>query len=94
MFCVYIIYSEKLDRFYVGTADDFKKRFAEHNSGQYEEAFTKKGIPWKEFLIIENLKSSQAYEIERHIKQMKSKKYIKDLNKYPELIEKLKERYK
>ncbi|MBK8874977.1 MAG: GIY-YIG nuclease family protein [Bacteroidetes bacterium] len=31
MFCVYIIFSRKLNRYYVGTTDDFVKRLAEHN---------------------------------------------------------------
>ncbi|MBK9046826.1 MAG: GIY-YIG nuclease family protein [Bacteroidetes bacterium] len=28
MFCVYIIFSRKLNRYYVGTTDDFVKRLA------------------------------------------------------------------
>ncbi len=45
MFCVYIIYSEKLNRFYIGTNDDFDKRLNEHNSCKYNESFPVNGIP-------------------------------------------------
>jgi putative endonuclease len=35
----------------------------------------------------------QALRIEKHIKNMKSKKYIEDIKKYPEITERLKEKY-
>ncbi len=31
MFIVYIIYSNKTDKYYIGTTDDFNKRVEEHN---------------------------------------------------------------
>ncbi len=34
-----------------------------------------------------------AGKIENHIKKMKSKKYIKDLKKYPEIAQKLIKKY-
>ena len=39
---VYIIYSEKLNKFYVGTTDDIENRLLKHNNGFYGQAFTKK----------------------------------------------------
>ncbi len=76
MYCVYIIYSRKLNRFYTGTTDNFKIRLIQHNSKTYPNSFTCKGIPWISYHIIDNLTSKQAYDIERHIKKMKSKKYL------------------
>ena len=93
MYCVYILFSFKLDRFYIGTTDNIDSRLAEHNNSEYPDAFTTRGIPWELFLIIENLTSSQAYAIEKHIKKMKSKIFIKNLKTYPRLIDKLKETY-
>jgi len=90
MFYVYIIYSEKLNCFYIGTTDDVGLRILEHNSGVYIDSFTLKGIPWTHFLSISGLGSKQAYAIEKHIKQMKSKKYIHDLLEHPEIINRLK----
>ena len=46
MYFIYILYSQKLDRYYVGTTDDVDKRLVEHNSGLYSNSFTSKGIPW------------------------------------------------
>ena len=73
IFYVYILFSEKLNWFYVGTTDDPDRRLVEHNSGTFDDAFTRKGIPWTLFLIIDGLESNQAYKIEQHIKKMKSR---------------------
>ena len=93
-FSVYILYSKKLNRNYIGSTGDFTKRLEEHNSGYFKEAFTLKGIPWETILIIENLHSKQAFEIELYIKRMKSKRYIESLFKYPEIIIGLQEKFK
>jgi putative endonuclease len=93
MFCVYIIYSSKLDRYYIGSSDNFNLRLQEHNNALYPDAFTKRGIPWKKILILDGLTSKQAYLIENHLKKMKSKKYIQNLIMYPELTEKIVEKY-
>ena len=89
-YLVYILYSYKLNRYYIGTTDDIDVRLKQHNSMEYSDSFTTKGIPWERFLMIEDLTSKQAYAIEKHIKQMKSTKYYHNLAKYPELILKLK----
>ena len=92
-FAVYILYSVKLDRFYIGTTDNIERRIIEHNSGKYDDSYTLRGVPWDLFLLIDGLSSKQAFQIEAHIKKMKSKNYIRSLSLYPELIEKLKNRY-
>ncbi len=94
IFYVYILFSEKLNRFYVGTTDDPDRRLVEHNSGTFDDAFTRKGIPWSLFLIIDGLESNQAYKIEQHIKKMKSRKYFQNLLHFPEIIDKLKLKYR
>ncbi len=93
MFCVYIIYSKKLDRFYIGTTSDYNLRIEQHNTGVYTDAFTIKGIPWEKFFLFENLNSEQAYQIEKHLKKMKSKTFIQNLVKYPELADKIVKKY-
>lgn len=92
-YCVYILYSQKLDRHYVGTTDNLDRRLTEHNSDFYQDSFTSKGIPWELFFVLERLTSCQAYQIEKHIKKMKSRIYFENLKKYPELPEKLRQRY-
>ena len=93
LYYVYILFSKKLNRFYVGTTDNVDERLKEHNDAAYEKAFTIKGIPWQLFLIIDCSSSKQAYSIEEHIKKMKSKVYITNLKKHPDIIEKLIARY-
>ena len=93
MFCVYIIYSSRLDRYYIGSTDNFNLRIQEHNNGLYPDAFTKRGIPWEKTFLLDGLNSKQAYLIEKHFKKMKSKKYIQNLITYPEISEKIKQNY-
>jgi putative endonuclease len=86
-FFVYILYSEKLDRYYTGTTDNVQVRLHEHNTALYPENFSVKGIPWELFLEIGCSSSQQAYKLEAFIKRMKSKTFIKKLKEKPDLIE-------
>ena len=92
-FYVYILYSNKLGRFYTGTTDNVDLRLEQHNSAIYADSFSIKGIPWVLFYMIECSNSRQAYMIEKHIKNMKSAKYINNLKMYPEISEKLLTKY-
>lgn len=74
---VYIIYSEKLDKYYVGACIDLTRRLYEHNIGHSK--FTSTGIPWilKYTCEFENLQLAKKRELE--IKKKKSRKYIEAL---------------
>ncbi len=90
----YILYSKKIQTYYVGfTTESILIRLSRHNEGYYENTWTARGVPWEIFLDIQCEKEAQERRIEAHIKKMKSKKYIENLKQYPELLEKLKERY-
>jgi putative endonuclease len=77
MFTLYILYSKKLDRYYVGYTNDLERRLEEHN--RIKGKYTDRGIPWvmvyKE--VYQNKKDAMYRE--RFIKNMKSRKYIIDL---------------
>ena len=76
-FYTYIIFSEKLDKYYIGHTNSLDRRILEHNSGFSKS--TKTGVPWKiVFSKSFNLKS-EAFNFERKIKSMKSRKFIIDL---------------
>ena len=45
MYFVYVLYSERLNKRYVGSSKDIENRLNEHNKGKSK--FTKAGIPWK-----------------------------------------------
>ena len=94
MAVVYILHSKKIDSFYTGSCKDFDGRFEQHLSKFYPNSHTSKADDWTPFLVIDNLSYSQARNIEKHIKKMKSKVYIRNLRKYPNIIHRLKEKYK
>ncbi|MBK9270109.1 MAG: GIY-YIG nuclease family protein [Saprospiraceae bacterium] len=88
-FIVYIIHSVKLDKFYIGTTDDFNKRLEEHNHLKYPNSFTAKGIPWSLYLTILCKTSGQAYKLEKYIKSRKSSVFIKKLRSDESLLSNL-----
>lgn len=77
MAVVYILYSQKLDKYYVGACTNLQQRLYEHNIGHSK--FTKTGIPWivKYFEEFIDLRSAKRREME--IKKMKSRLYIEQL---------------
>ncbi|MDX1463779.1 MAG: GIY-YIG nuclease family protein [Marinirhabdus sp.] len=89
---VYILYSKKLERFYIGQTSNFEKRMAFHKRSLGNK-FTGKANDWILFLRIGCDSRKQAFSLERHIKRMKSKQYIVNLSKYPDIIDRLKRRY-
>ena len=93
MHFLYILHSQKLNKFYIGETHDVELRLERHNSDYYDNKWTTKGKPWELYLVIECPNKPVALKIERHIKKMKSKKYIQNLKSYPEIIEKLKSKY-
>ena len=73
----YILYSEKLSKFYIGACIDLERRLYEHNIGHSK--FTSLGVPWQIVYIEEYLTLAEAKQREPKIKKMKSRKYIEDL---------------
>lgn len=90
----YILYSACLDKFYTGiTQESIENRLTMHNSGGYGKHFTSSTQDWQLFLVLPCNTVSQAMKIEKHIKKMKSKKYIQNLKAFPEMAEKLIEKF-
>ncbi len=77
MYFIYILYSQKIDKYYVGCTENLEKRLEEHNAGLSN--FTSKGTPWVR-VYFEQLNSlSEARKREIEIKKKKSRKYIEFL---------------
>jgi len=91
----YILFSPELDKFYTGyTSGSLEARLDRHLKGYYGTSkYTHKVKDWVVFLEIECTSSNQARKIEAHIKSMKSKTYINNLKKYPEMIDKILKMY-
>ncbi len=78
---VYILYSEKIDRYYVGVSKDPDKRLRYHNLGKGggKRCFTKRTGDWR---IVWKCKFGDirtAKKVETKIKKQKSRRYIEDL---------------
>ncbi len=91
---VYILYSQKLDKYYTGFTTNLKKRMSFHLDENSTGKFTSRADDWKIYFTINCESKQQGLEIERHIKRMKSKVYIQNLRKHPEISEKLLTKYK
>ena len=91
---VYILYSAKIDNFYIGSCLDLDKRLKEHINHNFDKGFTNRAKDWHLYFVIKNLSYKQARKIEKHIKKMKSRVYINNLKKYPEISERLIKNYK
>ena len=73
----YILFSEKLNKYYIGSTSDINRRIEDHNRGK--EKFTRTGTPWQivyseQFEIL-----ADARRRELQIKKQKSRKYIERL---------------
>ena len=80
MFYIYILYSTKAGKYYVGVTSDVLRRLEEHNNPIKPGKFTAKHLPWELMASFECTKSrGDALKIEKFIKNQKSKIFIEKL---------------
>jgi putative endonuclease len=92
MHFVYIIYSKKIGKYYVGETSDIEQRLIQHNTGFYKGSFTKQSIDWELKLILSFDSIEQSRAAEAFIKRMNSSKFIERLILDSEwLVEKIKQ---
>ena len=75
---VYIIYSESIDKYYVGKTKSVQNRLKFHNS-KLNKIWTKKGKPWILKTSFEFENSNLSSFAERFIKRQKSKIFIEKI---------------
>ena len=73
-FFVYILYSNHLDKYYVGYTSNLKKRLTEHNNGV--SLYTAKASDWLLKYSEQLPDRISATNREKEIKKKKSRKYI------------------
>jgi len=73
---VYILYSERLGKYYVGQTDNLEKRFPVHNSGG--KKYTTKGVPWTLIKIYDCEDRSKAVKLEQKVKKRGIKRYLSE----------------
>lgn len=77
MYFVYILYSEKLNKYYIGSSGDPEKRLYYHNLGK--KGWTKTGVSWKLMFKKGFNDKEEAMSKERYIKRQKDRKYIEKI---------------
>ena len=73
---VYILYSQKSLRYYVGQTADIDKRYKRHNNGFVPS--TKSGVPWDLIKTIDVLNRSEALKLEKRIKKRGIERFLND----------------
>ncbi len=77
MFYVYILFSDKFDRFYIGQTNNIESRLLRHNKGYVKS--TKAYKPW-DLIHTERFSSrSDALKRESYLKSLKSKSKLIEL---------------
>lgn len=80
MYYIYILYSEKYDRYYIGYTTNYLLRLEQHNTQEYFNTYTSKFRPWQMAAVFVCGDSLQAaMKTERFIKKQKSRMLIEKL---------------
>ena len=77
MFFLYVLQSEKNNRYYIGSCEDIDARLVRHNAGATPS--TKSGRPWKVVYSEEFATRNEAMAREKEVKAKKCRKYIEFL---------------
>lgn len=77
MYTVYILYSEKFDKIYIGFTSDMEKRFLSHNSIG-TKGWTIKFRPWKILYTEVFNDKSEAMEREKELKSSRGRSWIRN----------------
>lgn len=77
MFYLYIIQSEKTNRYYVGSTQDLSTRLVAHNTGSNRS--TKNGRPWRIVHSEQFMTRAEAFGREQQVKSYKGGEAFKKL---------------
>ena len=77
MFYVYIIYSQSIDKYYIGQTDNIQIRLLKHNS--FHKGFTSQAVDWVVKYFEEFHSRTDALKREKQIKAWKNRKLIEKL---------------
>ena len=76
-YLTYILYSEKFDAFYYGQTQDLEARLVKHNSGFVKSSA--RYLPWCIFAYKELATRSEAFLMEKKLKNCKNRNRIKKI---------------
>ena len=75
MYIVYILYSNRFKRKYIGVTSNLNRRLKEHNSGYTKS--TKPYIPWAIAYLEEFQTFKEARDREKYLKSAAGRRFIK-----------------
>jgi len=75
-YVVYILYSKKRLRYYVGQTQNIEERLTRHNNGFVPS--TKSGKPWELVKVISVRDRTEALKLEKKIKKRGIKRFLED----------------
>ena len=75
-FKTYILWSESLQKFYVGSTGDLEDRLSRHNAG--EGKYTSKGVPWVLVWSCSCVERKEAFTLENKIKKRGIRRFLED----------------
>ncbi|MBX2963425.1 MAG: GIY-YIG nuclease family protein [Cyclobacteriaceae bacterium] len=78
-FVVYILFSERTQKYYTGQTQNLENRLFEHNNG--ETSSINGGIPWELVWSIPCSSRSEAVRLETKIKKRGAKRFLDDLSR-------------
>ncbi len=79
MHFVYLLYSVKSDKYYIGETSCLEERLLQHNAGFFKHAYTKISSDWELKAAFEVNNRSSARIVERYLKSKKSRIYLERL---------------
>ncbi len=77
---VYILYTEKFDKFYIGQTNNIFDRLQRHNSGS--EKATKPYVPWILLWYTEKPSRAEAMILEKKLKNLSKERLHQFIQKY------------
>ena len=77
MYYIYILYSKKLQKKYIGFSEDLKERINQHNTKKVP--FTSRGTPWQLIYYQAFVNKKDAMEEEKFLKTGKGRDRMKYL---------------
>ena len=75
-YLVYIMYSPKRSRYYVGQTHNIEDRVERHKRGWVPS--TKSGLPWQLIKVIKVANRSEAIRLEMKVKKRGIKRFLQD----------------
>ncbi len=74
-YVVYVLYSDRYNKIYVGQTEDLCRRIIEHNEGILSK-YTKRYKPWRVIYTEEHESRSEALKREKQLKSSRGRAFI------------------